>query len=371
MMLGRYDRQIRLPEIGPKGQARLAGSTITLVGLGGLGAPAALYLAAAGVGTLRLIDFDRVDESNLHRQVLYTEADVGRPKVQAAAERLHARNRHVKIETLDAPFSAESAPDALRDADLVLDGTDSFTTRYLVNDAARLGGVPNVFASVSSFDLQVLVSANNGPCYRCLFPEPPSPDLAPSCAEAGVLGVVPGLAGLLQATEALKLLLNAGDPLVGRLLVLDLLSMRSRAFAVEADPSCPLCGDVPSIHTLADSVRHTEITCASTSMSVPGLSVHALKARLDAGERPFLLDVRNPDEHAFSDIGGSALIPLHELANRVDELEGQSDIVVYCRSGSRSGVAVSLLQTRGIEATNLEGGILAWSDEIDPSVPKY
>ncbi|MEM6326894.1 MAG: ThiF family adenylyltransferase [Bacteroidota bacterium] len=371
MNLERYDRQMRLPEVGEAGQQSLSASVAVLVGVGGLGAPAALYLAAAGVGTLRLVDFDRVDRSNLHRQVLYTEADVGRPKVEAAADRLRERNPDIQVETINAPFGPDNAFRVLQGADVVLDGTDAFATRYLVNDAAHLCSVPNVFASVSSFDIQSFVSAPGGPCYRCVFPEPPPAHLAPSCAEAGVLGVVPGLAGMIQATEALKVLLCLGDLLVGRLLVWDLLTMRSREIIVETDPDCPLCGDNPEIETFDDAVRLTEAVCGPLPVPVPTLTVRELKARLDAGERPFLLDVRSADEHAFADIGGSALIPLPELATRLGELEGVDDLVVYCRSGARSATAVSLLERNGIRATNLQGGILAWSDEIDPSVPTY
>lgn len=371
MSLTRYDRQMRLPEIGASGQQRLADATVVLVGTGGLGAPAALYLAAAGVGTLRLVDFDRVDRSNLHRQVLYTEADVGRPKVEAAGERLRSRNGDITVEAIDAPFGEDNAFEILEGADLVLDGTDAFATRYLVNDAARLAGVTNVFASVSSFEFQAFVSTNNGPCYRCLFPEPPPAELAPSCAEAGVLGVVPGLAGMLQASEALKCLLGVGTSLAGRFLMGDILAMRFREIAVDRDPACPVCGTSPSIRSLSDSVRLTTAVCGPLPVPVPSLTVRQLKERLDAGDRPFLLDVRNPDEHAFADLGGSALIPLHEIANRADELDPEAEIVVYCRSGARSGIATEMLRQRGFNATNLEGGILAWSHEVDPSVPTY
>lgn len=369
MTLGRYDRQIRLPEIGRDGQRKLSESTVVIVGVGGLGAPAALYLAAAGVGRLRLVDFDRVDRSNLHRQVVYTEDDVGTPKVEAAAARLGARNGDIVIERVDEPFQGRNAFEVLEGADIVLDGTDSFATRYLVNDASRLKGVPNVFASVSSFDLQTFVSHSEGPCYRCLFPDPPPATLAPSCAEAGVLGVVPGVAGLLQATEAIKLLLGIGDPLVGKLLVWDLLAMRSREIAVEPDPECPLCGRDPSIRSLDGASRRIRISCGSEV--VPSLSVQDLRSRLGSGDRPFLLDVRTPEEHAMADLGGSALIPLQDLPARLDELEGQDEIVVYCRSGARSAQAASFLRARGFDAINLEGGILAWSDQIDPAVPTY
>ena len=367
----RYDRQMRLPQVGAEGQKRLHDASVLIVGAGGLGSPAALYLAASGVGRIGLVDFDRVDLSNLHRQVLYTDVDVGRPKVEVAAERLRAANPHVEIETHDSPFGPENGLELVSRYDLVLDGTDAFAARYLVNDACVLAGTPNVFGSVTSFEGQVTVVSNNGPCYRCVFPQPPPAGLVPSCAEAGVLGVVPGLIGILQATEALKLLLNIGDPLKGRLLLADLLSMRFREIEIEKDPACPVCGEKPSIRSLADSARSLADTCGPQfpTMSHPEISVTDLKTRLDQGEDLFLLDVRNVDEHEEADIGG-ALIPLPQLSNRVDELEPHRDreIVVYCRSGGRSKVAVDMLRARGFEATNMAGGILAWRDQVDPSV---
>ena len=374
-MTSRYDRQMRLPEIGAAGQQKLREATVLIVGAGGLGVPAAMYLAAAGVGTLRIVDFDAVDATNLHRQVLYATSDVGVPKVQAASARLRVRNPDVRVETTDAPFNSDNAMDLVAGADLVLDGTDSFSARYLVNDACVLSGVPNVFGSVSSFSGQVSVFANNGPCYRCLFPEPPPAGLVPSCADAGVLGVVPGLVGMLQATEALKLLLGIGRSLTGRLLMCDALEMEFREIRVERDPACAVCGTDPSIRTIHESALSIQSSCSppASDVSTPAITVQNLKERLDAGDDLFLLDVRNPDEHAFTDLGGSALIPLPQLAERADELKDQKEreIVVYCRSGGRSRVAVDMLRQRGYDATNLTGGILAWGEQIDPTIQAY
>ncbi|MFN3597880.1 MAG: molybdopterin-synthase adenylyltransferase MoeB [Rubricoccaceae bacterium] len=374
----RYARQTILPEVGRGGQARLARSRVLLVGAGGLGAPAALYLAAAGVGHLRLVDDDRVERSNLHRQVLYTDADAGRLKVEVAAERLGALNPDVHLEPHAARFEPGNAFDLLEGCDLVLDGTDVFATRYLVNDASVLAGVPNVFASVSRFEGQASVfglvgaEGRRGPCYRCVFPEPPPEGLVPSCAEGGVLGVLPGLLGLVQATEALKLLLGAGTPLAGRLLLFDTLGMRSRTLRLERDPACAVCGDAPTITTLTP----TAVSCSApvAPSPIPEISPRDLEARLKSPDAPFVLDVRRPDEYAIANIGG-ALIPLDELPDRLGELEehrGDPMFVVMCRSGARSGKAVELLHAHGFtNAVNLRGGILAWSDDVDPAVPRY
>ena len=360
----RYGRQVLLPEVGSDGQARLAASSVLVVGVGGLGTPAATYLAAAGVGRVGLVDPDHVDESNLHRQVLYTAGDVHEPKVDVAARRLEAQNPDVEVVRHPARLDAGNALDLVGAYDLVLDGTDTFATRYLVNDAAVLAGTPNVFASVSRFDGQASVfGAPGGPCYRCLFPTPPPAGLVPNCAEGGVLGVLPGLLGMVQATEALKVLLGIGDPLVGRLLLVDALGMAFRELRVDRDPACPVCGDHPSI---------SHPTPTKPMASVPETSVRDLKARIDAGDRPFILDVREPDEYEGANIGG-ALIPLGELPERLDEIREHQDedVVVHCRSGGRSAKAVEYLREHGFSnAVNLKGGLHAWSDEVDPSLPK-
>ncbi len=371
----RYARQTILHEVGLEGQARLKAATVLLVGAGGLGAPAATYLAAAGVGRLVLVDGDTVDVSNLHRQPLFTEADAGRFKVEVTAERLAALNPHVRVETHPVRLDAGNALGLVRQADVVIDGTDTFQTRYLVNDACVLAGVPNAFASISQFGGQasvfgaVLPDGTRGPCYRCVFPEPPPAGTVPSCAEGGVLGVVPGFFGTLQASEALKLILGIGEPLVGRLLLADLLLASFRTLHISRDPACPVCGDHPSVRSLTDSAA----ACGPTMASVPELSVQDLKALRDAGEDPFVLDVREPGEYDAANIDG-ALIPLGELPDRVGELEAHRDddvLVVHCRSGARSARAVEFLQSQGFtNAVNLAGGIHAWSDAIDPSLPK-
>ena len=357
----RYSRQMRLPEVGPAGQARLAAASVLVVGAGGLGSPVALYLAAAGVGRIGLVDFDRVDTSNLHRQMLYSTADVGRPKLDAAVERLRALNPHVTVEPHAVRLDASNAEPLIGAYDIVADGTDTFATRYVVNDACVATGRPNAFASISRFSGQASVfAAPGGPCYRCLFPEPPPAGLVPSCAEGGVLGVLPGLVGTLQATEVLKWLLGIGDPLVGRLLLVDALDMTFRTLTVEPDPTCRVC-----------SKRNNSLT-SSAPVTIPELGPRDLKALLDSDAPPFLLDVRGPDEQAIAEIGG-ALLPLNELPWRVDELAGHKDnlVVVHCRSGARSAQAVQFLRERGYNAVNLRGGILAWSAEVDPSVPTY
>ncbi|MEM1115786.1 MAG: molybdopterin-synthase adenylyltransferase MoeB [Bacteroidota bacterium] len=360
----RYSRQIRLPEVGLDGQRRLGEASVLVVGAGGLGSPALTYLAAAGVGRLGVVDFDRVEASNLHRQTLYADDDLGRPKVEATRERLREVNPEVDVQTYDARFGPDNAESILEGYDLVLDGTDTFATRYLVNDMAVRLGVPNVYASVSRFDGQASVfAAPGGPCYRCLFPQPPPPGLVPDCAEGGVLGVLPGLMGTIQATEALKLILSIGEPLVGRLLVMESLTMETRTFAVERDPSCPACGSGAPLPPPPSPLPMA---------SVPEITVHDLKARLDGDDVPFVLDVREPDEYEAANLGG-ALIPLGELPDRIEEIREHqhAEVVVHCRSGGRSARAVEFLQANGFDqAVNLKGGIHAWSDEIDPSLPK-
>lgn len=371
----RYSRQLILPEIGLGGQQRLRSASVLIVGMGGLGVPVAMYLAAAGIGRLRLVDDDRVDETNLHRQPLYATSDVGRFKVDVAAERLRAQNPHVTVEIVRERLSAVNALEHVRSADVVADGTDTFTTRYLVNDACVLADRPNAFASVNRFDGQASVfngtlsDGTGGPCYRCLFPEPPPAGSVPSCAEGGVLGVLPGMLGLVQATEALKLVLGIGATLAGRLLRIDALGATFQTLRVARDPACPACGDAPTLCSLSDSAASCSVPPMS---SVPEISVHQYQTLRDGGSPPFLLDVRQPEEYEQANLDG-ALIPLGELAERIDEIESHRDdeqIVVHCRSGARSAKAVEMLHAHGFtNAVNLQGGILGWAKEIDPSLP--
>ena len=374
----RYSRHMLLPEIGEEGQERLKDARVLCVGVGGLGSPAALYLAAAGVGTLGLVDFDRVDVTNLQRQIIHGTADVGRSKLESARDRLHAINPGVAVETFDARLSASNALDLVARFDLVLDGTDNFTARYLVNDACVMAGKPNAWGSIFRFEGQASVfSAPGGPCYRCLHPEPPPPGLVPSCAEAGVLGVLPGIIGTIQATEAIKVILGIGEPLVGRFLVYDALRMRFRELRLPKDPDCAVCGTHPTITELREYGEYCEGSLArrgseGAEAADPGLTPAALKARIDAGIAPVILDVREPFEHAICRIPGARLIPLGELPRRLSELNPGDDIVVHCKSGGRSAKAVALLREHGYaRASNLTGGILAWINEIDPAQPRY
>jgi molybdopterin/thiamine biosynthesis adenylyltransferase/rhodanese-related sulfurtransferase len=367
----RYSRHLLLPEVGGGGQRRLKEARVLCVGAGGLGSPALLYLAAAGVGTLGLIDFDAVDITNLQRQILHSTADVGRSKLDSARTRLHALNPEVRVETFDAMFTSENARSLVESFDIVVDGTDNFTARYLVNDACVLYGKPNVWGAIFRFEGQVSVFATSeGPCYRCLHPEPPAPGLVPSCAEAGVLGVLPGIIGTIQATEAIKLILGVGEPLVGRFLVYDALRMRFRELRLPRNPDCPLCGARPTITDL-----HEIAAWCQTGVEVgsdPGLTPAALKARIDAGTAPVILDVREAFENAICRIPGARLIPLGELEARLGELDPAEEVVVHCKSGGRSQRAVALLRERGYTgAINLTGGILAWINDIDPSLPRY
>ncbi len=376
----RYGRHLTLPEFGMAGQRKLKASSVLIVGAGGLGSPLALYLAAAGVGKIGLADYDVVDESNLQRQILYGTKDVGRKKLEAARETIRDANPFVEVETFDAALTSENALDIFSGFDLVADGTDNFPTRYLVNDACVMLGIPNAYASIFRFEGQASVfGAPDGPCYRCLYEEPPPPGLVPSCAEGGVLGVLPGLAGVVQAAEAIKMLTGVGEPLVGRLLLIDALGMRFRELRVRRNPACPVCGDHPSQTELIDYQAFCGIPtqpnghAMTQQASLPEITVRELKDRIDQGNRPFILDVRKPQEYDIANLGGT-LIPLDELPDRLDELADrkQEDIVVHCRSGGRSSQAVQLMRARGFEhASNLKGGVLAWSDEIDPSLPKY
>jgi molybdopterin/thiamine biosynthesis adenylyltransferase/rhodanese-related sulfurtransferase/molybdopterin converting factor small subunit len=375
----RYSRHLILPEVGPDGQRRLKGARVLLVGAGGLGSPAALYLAAAGVGTLGLVDFDVVDASNLQRQILHGTPDVNRPKLKSAADRLNALNPEVRVEPHETTLSSKNALELLKDYDVILDGTDNFPTRYLVNDACVLLGKPNAYGSIFRFEGQASVFATRGgPCYRCLYPEPPPPGLVPSCAEGGVLGVLPGVIGTIQATETIKLILGGGETLVGRLLLYDAWRMRFRELKLRRSPECPVCGDAPTIRELIDYHQFCGVP-ASPSPSA-GLrpeqetTVEELKQRTDRGESVFVLDVREPQEFQICRIPGSTLIPLGQLGSRVDEVVSAGagrPIVVHCKSGARSAKAVRLLEERGVAAKNLKGGVLAWIDRIDRTLSKY
>jgi adenylyltransferase/sulfurtransferase len=371
----RYSRHLIMPEVGMEGQLRLKAARVLCVGAGGLGSPVSLYLAAAGVGTLGLVDFDVVDFTNLQRQIIHSTADVGRKKLDSAVEKLRGVNPHVDLRKFETRLTSENALRIVRDFDIVVDGTDNFPTRYLVNDACVLAGKLNVYGSIFRFDGQVSVfAAKDGPCYRCLYPEPPPPGLVPSCAEGGVLGILPGLVGMMQATEAVKLILGKGEPLVGRLILVDALGMRFQELKLRKNPECPICGPRPTITELVDydafcGVRGEE--APEESGRVPEIQVEELKRKLDAGEDVFLLDVRERHEVAICGLGGH-LVPLGELPKRVNELDSSRDIVVHCRSGVRSAKAVAFLRQAGFrKVRNLAGGILAWADRIDRSMPKY
>ena len=356
------------------GQLKLKAARVLCIGAGGLGSPLALYLAAAGVGTLGLVDFDVVDYTNLQRQVLHYTADVGRSKLDSAIDKLKAINPFVQAERFDTLLNSQNALEIFRGFDIIADGTDNFATRYLVNDACVLSGKPNVYASIFRFEGQASIFATeDGPCYRCLYPEPPPPGLVPSCAEGGVLGVLPGLLGVIQATEVIKLILGSGEPLIGRLLLVDALAMRFRELRVRKNPECPVCGTHPTVKELIDynqfcGIRGEE---AAVSVKIPEIQPEELKRRLDAGEDVYVLDVREPHEYQICNIGGH-LIPLGELPKRVHELDSSREIVVHCKSGGRSAKAVEFLRQSGFKrAANLTGGILAWAAKVDPSLPKY
>ena len=371
----RYSRHLIMPEVGMDGQLKLKQAKVLCIGTGGLGAPLGLYLAAAGVGRIGLVDFDRVDDSNLQRQVLFSTKDVGRPKIEAAADRLRGLNPDIQIDTFDTHLSSDNALDILKDYDIIVDGTDNFPTRYLVNDASVLLKKPNVYGSIFRFEGQITIFGDpNGPCYRCLYPEPPPPGLVPSCAEGGVLGVLPGIVGSIQAAETLKLIIGKGESLIGRLLLFDALAMRFRELKLRKNPDCPICGTHPTITKLIDyaefcGVRGEEAPAPQTS--VPEITPRELKTRLDRGDDLYILDVREPHEYQICNLGGH-LIPLGDLSKRASELDSSREIVAHCRSGKRSAEAVEFLQHAGFrKVLNLKGGILAWSDEVDPSVPKY
>ncbi len=370
----RYSRHLIMPEVGMEGQQKLKAARVLCIGAGGLGSPLALYLAAAGVGTLGIVDFDVVDFTNLQRQIIHSTADVGRKKLDSAAEKLKAINPFVNVKKIETRLSSANALELFRDFDIIADGTDNFPTRYLVNDACVLTGKPNVYGSIFRFEGQASVFATEeGPCYRCLYPEPPPPGLVPSCAEGGVLGILPGLVGVMQATEVIKLILGAGEPLIGRLLLIDALGMKFRELKLRKNPDCPACGTHPTITQLIDynefcGIRGEE---KPVETGIPEMQVEELKRRLDAGENLYVLDVREPHEYQICNIGGH-LIPLGDLPKRVNELDSSREIVAHCRSGVRSAKAVGFLQQAGFKKVhNLAGGILAWADRIDPKMPKY
>ncbi|CAN5779154.1 molybdopterin-synthase adenylyltransferase MoeB [soil metagenome] len=371
----RYSRHLIMPEVGVEGQRRLKAARVLCIGAGGLGSPATMYLAAAGVGTLGIVDFDVVDASNLHRQIIYGTDDVGRRKLDAAAARLTLLNPEVDVVVHDTMLTSKNALEIFRDYDVVLDGTDNFQTRYLVNDSCVLLGKPNVYGSIFRCDGQASVFAYpGGPCYRCLYPEPPPPGLVPSCAEGGVLGVLPGVIGVIQATETIKLILKTGKPLVGRLMLYDALNMQFRELKLRRDVDCPICGEHPSIKALIDYDAFCGITPpkAGATTAVPEIPVEELKKRLDRGDDVFVLDVREPNEFQICRIEGSTLIPLGQLPARTQELDANREIVVHFKMGGRSAKAVALLQERGFKNVhNLAGGILAWIDRVDPSQSKY
>ncbi|CAN5387788.1 molybdopterin-synthase adenylyltransferase MoeB [soil metagenome] len=369
----RYSRHIMLPEVGQEGQERLKAARVLCLGAGGLGSPAALYLAAAGVGTIGLVDDDKVALSNLHRQLLHGTKDIARPKTESAQARLRDINPHVEVRLHACRFESANAEEILQDYDLIVDGTDNFATRYLSNDVAVFARKPNVYGSIFRFDGQTTVFAPHlgAPCYRCLFPEPPPPDAVPSCAEAGVLGVLPGIVGTIQATEALKLILGIGEPLIGRLLHFDALKMKFREFNLRRDPACPVCGEEPTITTPIDYDMFCQGTPAQTG-SVPHLSVQELKSRMQSASPFILLDVREPFEFEMARIAGANLIPLGELPARWRELDRAKDIFVLCHSGVRSERAAEFLRRQGFtKVANVAGGIDAWSEEVDPDVPRY
>lgn len=374
--IARYSRHLILPEVGMEGQQKLKAAKVLCVGTGGLGAPLTYYLAAAGVGTIGIVDFDVVDESNLHRQIIHTTKDVGRLKNDSAADKLEALNPFVKIVKHNTMLTSANALEIIKDYDIVADGTDNFPTRYLVNDACVLTGKPNSYASIFRFEGQASVFATKeGPCYRCLYPEPPPPGLVPSCAEGGVLGILPGLLGIIQATEVIKLILGQGEPLIGRLLLADALNMKFRELKLRKNPDCPACGTHPTVTKLIDYEQFCGIVPeekpALMQNGIPQITPIELKRRQDAGENVFVLDVREPHEYQIVNIG-APLIPLGDLPNRLGELDPNREIVVHCKTGGRSQRAAELLQKSGFKnVVNLAGGITAWATDVDPKLPKY
>jgi len=373
----RYSRHLIMPEVGMDGQRRLKAGSVLCIGAGGLGSPAALYLAAAGVGTIGLVDFDTVDYSNLQRQIIHGTPDVGRSKLASAKDRLNAINPHVDIQTYEVALSSDNALKLFEPYDVILDGTDNFPTRYLTNDACVLLGKPNAYGSIFRFEGQASVFATKeGPCYRCLYPEPPPPGLVPSCAEGGVLGVLPGVIGVIQATEAIKLITGIGEPLIGRFLIYDALRMKFRELKLRKDPDCPVCGTHPTVTKLIDYEQFCGIHPAApepiTVNTATEITSLELKQRLDRGDKVTILDVREPNEYQINRIAGSTLMPLGDVPRRYAELDPDADMVVHCKMGGRSAKAVEFLRSVGFKkALNLKGGILDWIDKVDPTQPKY
>ena len=372
----RYSRHLIMPEVGMEGQLKLKQAKVLLIGAGGLGSPLSLYLAAAGVGKIGMVDFDVVDFTNLQRQIVHSTADVGRPKLDSAGDRLRGMNPTIEIIPHETALSSANALDLFRDYDIIADGTDNFPTRYLVNDSCVLLGKPNVYGSIFRFEGQASVfAAKDGPCYRCLYPEPPPPGLVPSCAEGGVLGILPGLVGVIQATEVVKLILGSGNPLIGRLLLVDALEMKFRELKLRKNPECPICGPNRTIHALIDYDQFCGIhpePPPSPGLTEYEISVTELKQRMDRGDNFVLIDVREPHEADICTIPGARLIPKGSVPTRVNELNSADEFVIHCKSGKRSAEIVDFLRKAGFrKVKNLRGGILAWSDEVDPSVPKY
>lgn len=375
----RYSRHLIMPEVGVEGQRKLKAAKVLCIGAGGLGSPAAMYLAAAGVGTIGIVDFDVVDFSNLQRQLLHGTPDVGRPKLDSARDRLNALNPNVHIETYDAALSSANAMKFFAPYDVILDGTDNFPTRYLVNDACVLSGKPNAYGSIFRFEGQASVFATkDGPCYRCLYPEPPPPGLVPSCAEGGVFGVLPGIIGVIQATETIKLILGIGEPLIGRFMIYDALRMRFRELKLRKDADCPVCGTHPTVTRLIDYEQfcgvapHQLAAAAQPVTGADALTSLELKSELDRGHGPVIVDVREPQEYQINRIPGSILISLGDLPKRYVELDPNAAIVTQCKSGVRSAKAQEFLRSKGFtNVRNLTGGILGWIDQVDPSQPKY
>ena len=381
--VARYSRHLIMPEVGMEGQRRLKAARVLMIGTGGLGAPTGMYLAAAGVGTLGVVDFDVVDASNLQRQIVHGTKDVGRPKIESARDRLNDINPNVKIEAYETKLTSENALELFREYDMVVDGTDNFPTRYLVNDACVLTGKPNVYGSIFRFEGQASVFwAARGACYRCLYPEPPPPGLVPSCAEGGVLGVLPGIVGAIQANEAIKLILGGGEPLINRLLLFDAWKMRFRELKLRKDPECPVCGEKPTIKELIDYEEFCGLRPAPSQTSndkteetrqMEEITATELKQRLDRGDDIQIIDVREPNEYEIARLPGSKLIPLGQVVSRQEEIDPARETVVHCKGGVRSARAIEALTRSGFKGklVNLKGGITAWSNEVDPSVPKY
>jgi adenylyltransferase/sulfurtransferase len=376
--IARYSRHLIMPEVTLEGQKRIKAASVLCIGTGGLGSPIALYLAAAGIGRMGLVDGDTVDFSNLQRQILHGTKDVGRKKLNSARDRIREVNPNVQVDLYDTYFTSANAREIVEPYDIVIDGTDNFPTRYLSNDICVFTKKPNIYGSIFRFDGQCTVFAPvlGGPCYRCMFPEPPPPGMVPSCAEGGVLGVLPGIIGVMQAIEAIKLIVGIGEPLIGRMIAFDALKMRYREFKLRRDPKCPVCSDNPTITELIDYEQFCGIPQAQAEEDaeapVPAISATELKQKLDRGDKFVLVDVREPFEYDICRIPGSQLIPLGQLPSRMSELDSADEIVLQCKSGARSARALKLLQEAGFNKLwNVEGGILAWSDDVDPTVPKY